>query len=339
MIYGDIYADGHSNNSIFEFEDRVHQFNPTYTPRLLKQRFLECGVELNTPDLNLGRKVSFEIHSEARPIQKKSCLQVLVAMENPNINKLNSDLNYCRQFDLVFAWDMRLQVLPNVIPTMIPHHLNFNKFNEAHQRDIFSCLINANKAFRNGHGQDLYIERVKTIRWYEQNAPDKFALYGLGWEKEPPAFSFLDKFIRAKSRLKSRLLGVPAFPSYRGSIKDKLSILSRSRFSFCYENNKSLSNYITEKIFDSFVAGCVPVYWGADNILNYIDPRCFIDRRKFEDTYDVHEYLLSVSNEKYAEFQEHISNFLIGNNSKVFCSSRFVDLIIRSVCEKIGFDK
>ena len=339
MIYGDLYADGHSNNSIFEFEDQVHQHNPTYTPRLLKKRFLECGVELNTPDLNLGKKVSFEIHSEARPIQKKSCLQVLIAMENPNINKLNSDLNYCCQFDLVFAWDKRLQALPNVIPTMIPHHLNFDKFNEAHQRDIFSCLINANKAFRNTHSQDLYIERVKTIRWYEQHAPDKFDLYGLGWEKEPPAYTVLGKLIRAKSRLKSRLFGIPAFPSYRGSIKDKSSIFCRSRFSYCYENSNNISNYITEKIFDSFVAGCVPVYWGADNVSDYIDPGCFIDRRNFNSTCDVHKYLLSVSNEKYFEFQQHIYNFLTGNCSKVFCSSIFVDSVVQSVCEKIGVNK
>ena len=44
---------------------------------------------------------------------------------------------------------------------------------------------------------------------------------------------------------------------------------------------RDVLGYITEKIFDSFAAWCVPVYWGASNVTDYIPEGCFIDRRKF----------------------------------------------------------
>lgn len=29
-------------------------------------------------------------------------------------------------------------------------------------------------------------------------------------------------------------------------------------------------DYVTEKVYDAFVAGCVPIYWGAPNIHDFI---------------------------------------------------------------------
>lgn len=35
------------------------------------------------------------------------------------------------------------------------------------------------------------------------------------------------------------------------------------------ENSLS-QDYVTEKVYDAFVAGCVPIYWGAANIAHFI---------------------------------------------------------------------
>jgi hypothetical protein len=52
VIRASIYQEGHSNNSLFCSEDPVHKFNPTYTPRLLRQEFAAAGIEINTADLH-----------------------------------------------------------------------------------------------------------------------------------------------------------------------------------------------------------------------------------------------------------------------------------------------
>ncbi len=331
MIYGNVYIEGHSNNSLFAEEDNVHRFNPTHTPRLLRQAFLEQGIEINTPDINQGRKIAFELHIEGRQFVENDIPKYLIALENPNINKLNASTEYCQRFARVFAWDMRLHKLPNVVPILIPHPMLHDQFPGFAERDIFSCLINANKAFKEQLPSDLYLERINTIRWYEKNAPDKFALYGMGWDKETPAFNFSGRFMRSLSRAKNRLFGVKPFPSYRGEIRDKGEVLRRSKFSYCYENSRDLSNYITEKILDSLINGCVPVYWGADNVQDYIPAHCFIDRRKFKDTSAVHKYLLAVSAEDYAKYQLNIANFLKGDIARKFSSEYFVSVVVGQV--------
>ena len=221
MIYASVFADGHSNNSLFAESDPVHRFNPTYTPRLLRQTFLNHGIEINTPDLNQARDVAFELHFEARISPTSKHPKFLIALENPNINPLNADIDHVKSYDLVFAWDKRLFHLPNVVPILIPHPLPKLEMPSFKDRSIFSCLINANKAFKNALPTDLYLERTKVIRWYEKYALDDFHLYGMGWEKCTPAFTPLGRSLRALKIAKNRILGNRPFPSFKGPISDK----------------------------------------------------------------------------------------------------------------------
>jgi hypothetical protein len=48
----------------------------------------------------------------------------------------------------------------------------------------------------------------------------------------------------------------------------KLALLRRYRFNLAFENSID-RDYVTEKWFDCFIAGCVPVYLGAPNIGDY----------------------------------------------------------------------
>lgn len=332
MIYANIHAEGRSNNSLFQNDDAVHRHNPTYTPRLLRQTFLAQGIELNTPDLNQGRQVAFELHLEGRELSPRSMPRYLLALENPNINKLNASSDYCANFDLAFAWDVRLHHLPNVVPILIPHPMVWQDFPGPQQRPVFSCLINANKAFKEVLDTDLYVERLKVIRWYEKHAPESFELYGLGWDKATPAFTAAGRIARLGSRLKTRLFGIPPFPSYRGELSDKGDLLRRARFSYCYENNRDISSYVTEKMLDSLVHGCVPVYWGADNVADLVPPACYIDRRHFRSTAEVHQHLRSIDDTRYLGYQQAIRDFLSGPAARRFSSAQVVQTLADRIC-------
>lgn len=334
MIHADIHADGHSANSLFRAQDDVHRYNPTYTPRLLRETFLAAGIELNTPDLNRGREVAFELHLEGRPLASRTKPRYLVALENPNLNPLNQSAAYAAQFDRVFAWDVRLHGLPNVRPILIPHPMQAGEFPGPDARPVFSCLINANKAFKKPLPTDLYVERLKVIRWYEKNAPGMFALYGMGWHKLPPAFSAPGRVLRALAQAKDRLARRPAFPSFRGEVQDKASVLSRARFSWCYENSRDLANYVTEKVLDSLAVGCVPVYWGADNVTDIVPADCFVDRRAFRDTAEVHRYLLSVGDAQYVDYQIAIRRFFASEQARRLRS----DEVVRTIVEGVSSD-
>jgi len=333
MIYGNVYAAGRSNNSMFAADDSVHRFNPTYMPRLLREIFLQHGIEINTPDINLGREISFDLFFDGQEFIGDVIPKYLLALENPYHNRLNENREYLSSFCKVFTFDKRFYDLPNVVGSMVPQRLEFESFPSYMDRDIFSCLINANKAFREQIEGDLYLERLKTIRWYERNAPDSFQLFGMGWQKPTPAYGLSGRSKRSIASLRTKLFGHKPFPSYRGEVCDKNSVLGCSKFSYCYENTLGPDNYITEKIFDSFLSGCVPVYWGPENVLEHIPADCFIDRNAFKDTAAVHHRLLSITPEEYSAYQDKIKSYLKSDAAKRFDAREFVLNIVQQISQ------
>lgn len=65
-------------------------------------------------------------------------------------------------------------------------------------------------------------------------------------------------------------------------VPDKLAFQKEYKFSFAFENS-AFTDYVTEKIFDAWAAGTVPVYWGAPNIDKYVNPKAFINCNDMKD--------------------------------------------------------
>lgn len=336
MLYANYYQPDRVQNASFDEIDRHHTFNPTFTNRLLRADFLKCGVELNNPDVNAGRKIAFSIFHDGQVIQSISGPKYIIATENPYICPLNQDKNYLAQFDGIFTWNPAILSLPNASQVFIPNQIRNEKFNSFTNRPIFSCLINANKAFSRTLSIDLYRERLNVIRWYQDHAPDFFSLYGLGWNKPAPAFTPIDKLRRRFKRLATQLYGYKPFPSYRGAIENKADVYRKAKFAYCYENVADLPDYVTEKIFDAFFGGCVPIYWGSNTIENYIPASCFIDRTQFPSTQAVHEYLLGISEKRYQEYQSEISQFLLGSMAQRFDTQTYTSTIIAKISHDLG---
>lgn len=338
MIYGSIYCEDFTENKLFDYSS-PRNTDGLFTPVIaLRESLLELGIEINTPDLNNGRTISFEMHLDGRPLSSNAIPKYLIASENPLINKFNADIEYLKGFKRVFSWNDAVLHLPGAVKILIPNSISLPNTRNYSDRHIFSCLISSNKITPWGGPSDLYAERINVIRWYEKNAPAFFHLYGRGWHKPSQAFTFSARLARRVGRLRTQLYGYKPFPSWQGEIKFKSDILSNTRFSYCYENVKDLPNYITEKIFDSFFSGCVPVYWGANNVLEYIPAECFIDRRNFADTGEVHRYLVSITPEQHAQFQYNISAFLKSKQAYLFSVENFVATIASTISNDFSKD-
>lgn len=59
-----------------------------------------------------------------------------------------------------------------------------------------------------------------------------------------------------------------------GELK-KHEFLKDYKFCLCYENEGS-EGYVTEKLFHAKASGCIPIYWGASDVVKDFDPRGFI---------------------------------------------------------------
>jgi alpha(1,3/1,4) fucosyltransferase len=336
MIYGNIYCEDFSANTLFDYSNPRNS-DGLFTPLIVfREKLLHFGIEVNTPDINVNRKVSLEIHIDGRHLAKNNLPKYLIAGESPLINTLNADSNYLDNFRLIFSWNEATLNHSGALKILIPNNISFSDFRGFADRTIFSCLISSNKVTPWGGVNDLYAERISVVRWYESNSPDLFHLYGRGWGKPSQAFTRRDKFFRRIGRLRSQLFGYKPFPIWRGEVKLKSDILSNTKFSYCYENVKGLPNYITEKIFDSFLSGCVPIYWGADNVEEYIPPNCFVDRRLYRNTAEVHRYLMSITPEEFGQFQRHITDFLMSEKAYLFSVENFAKTIANTIASDIA---
>jgi hypothetical protein len=331
MLFANYYQQDRVKNASFEEIDRHHTYNPTFTNRLLKAEFLKRGIELNNPDINQGREVAFSILHDGQEIDHIPTPKYLIATENPYICPLNKNQHYLQSFNGVFTWNANLLHLPNTTHVFIPNQIEVKDTPSFINRPIFSCIINANKAFPTPVNDDLYQERIRVIRWYEKNAHQYFSLYGLGWSKPEPAFTFSKKISRRIKRLATQVFGYRPFPSYVGEVVDKGSVYQMTKFGYCYENVANLPNYISEKIFDCFFNGCVPVYWGSNTIEKHIPSNCYIDRRHFKNTEETHQFLLSINEAQYQQYQDNIKNFLASSKAMEFDTNTYVSTIVNKV--------
>lgn len=154
----------------------------------------------------------------------------------------------------------------------------------------FLCMVSMNKKASSvrisiNNFQDLYKERLKFINFCEGEKLD-FDLFGKYWKHGEHG-------------------------SYRGEISlyGKKDLLSHYKFCICYENSRE-TGYVSEKIFDCFRAGCIPVYYGANNIDELIPKNCFVDRRDFMNNESLYYYLNNISESEYIKYLKNIQNYL-----------------------------
>lgn len=305
---------------------------------LLQDLFAESGVALETVDrheLTGAEKILFFNFNQ--PLYER-CLDakldrsqlVLVAFEPPAVIEAHSDPAIHDRFGLVFTHDDRLVDGERFRKIRYPQSKSLRDDLPTHEERRLITLINANKySYVAG---ELYRRRRQAIRWFEKHEPE-FDLYGHGWADGPSVLDPYRKQARRHRRLGRYILdrweARRPYTSYRGSISDKEAVLSTYRFSICFENQRDVPGYVTEKIFDCLVCGTIPIYLGAPNIGDYLPADCFIDMRDFRGFHDLHSHLRGLRDAEVAGIREAGIGFL---NSNLFDEWK-PDAVFRSIVE------
>ena len=76
-------------------------------------------------------------------------------------------------------------------------------------------------------------------------------------------------------------------------VENKLSHESNYKFSIACEN-VSYPGYLTEKIMQSFAAGCVPIYWGDPKVFLVFNKKSFINIQDFVSLEEAVEYIKKI---------------------------------------------
>ena len=326
-------SDFYYKNKIFDLDNPANRDNFYFPYYLLRQEFLKSNVSLNTYDYfnkNCDEYYSLIFFGIPRNIDgllkyHKDVEKFLVIFESEVLSSANWDRKLHRKFRKIFTWNDEFVDNKNYIkyywPNEIPKKLDvdLNKKNKL-------CTMIIGHKFKS-HPLELYTERIKAIRWFEQNHPEDFDLYGIGWDKHyfKDALSMLNRFEVLTKLLK------PKYPSHKGAVKSKREVLRKYKFAICYENAKDIPGYITEKLFDCFFAGCVPVYRGAPNVTEHIPADTFIDRRDFKSYDELYGYLKNMSDKEYLNYLDAIKNFISSEKIYPFSAECFVETLTNEI--------
>lgn len=247
----------------------------------------------------------------------------LLALESPLVRPENSDVTLHAQFTKVFTYNDSLVDGIKYIKTNYSFSFPQSLKVDMVKKEKLCVTIAGNKKPRiKGNYKELYSERIRAIRWFEENHPEEFDLFGIGWSR--PEF----KLRRLLNPLKLiKIFSAPTYTTYKGSVERKRPILERYKFSLCYENVQDIPGYITEKIFDSFFADTVPVYLGANNITDYIPKECFVDKRDFADYPSLYRFMATISENDYNSYISNIRKYLLSDKTAEFSCDNFARVI------------
>lgn len=331
--------------------------------RHLRDFFAEKGVTVRTadylPDRANGAKnvyISFGILSNYRRLANErsdTILSAYFAMEcpivEPRMYKALRDAQ--KYFKRIFSWSDGAS-LENFVgaPLRCEPFRWMQSFDDVHE-DIwnntdrkFLVMINANKLPRL-YWQELYTERMKAVEYFSRF--DEVDLYGKGWDA--PSIRVGKTWMphtlrRAHHELQKKWQMISPDPllsaaqkAYRGVADSKSKTLGQYKFALCFENS-ILKGWITEKIFDCFFAGTVPVYWGEPEIERHIPEDCFIDMRKFADYRDLRSFLHSLTESEIQKYKENAKAFIKSPAFYPFSKAAFAQLVADIVCEDTGIE-
>lgn len=334
------------DNGIFDKNGYPIGENLEYPFVLLKEKLLNKNITIETVDQRpLEEFDSFlfldfpsnniDILHRAKSLNKSLNL---VIFECEIIKKNNWIKKNHEYFDKIFTWNPELVDNEKYVkfywPNQVPRELNIGGEN----KEKLCAMISGNKI--NYDKRELYSERIKAINWFEKNSMLDFDLYGTGWDAGV-FYNFFNPFLKNKFAFKvlnklDRDKILPNFLKknisvYKGKVNSKRETLEKYKFSICYENAKNISGYITEKIFDSFFALCVPIYLGEINIKKYIPENCFIDYRDFKDFNEIYKYMVNMSDVEYFAYLENIKKFVLNDKLDKFNAENFVEVVIKNM--------
>ena len=214
--------------------------------------------------------------------QTKKEQRILIIAEPEVVNPRSYIVKYHKYFGKIATWNTSLINEYGYSQYCYPQPVPSKSYIKDYKQKKFCTIICGNKT--SAEKNELYSDRRKIIDYLE-NSTYEFDLYGFGWEKE-------------------------GLKNYKGTTAHKLETLSNYKYCICYENMCNTHGYITEKIFDCFFSGTIPIYWGADDIEDYIPASCYIDRRAFDTDASLLDYINQIQESEYNSYINSAKKYL-----------------------------
>jgi alpha(1,3/1,4) fucosyltransferase len=185
------------------------------------------------------------------------------------------------------APSVRLFSIPQIVPEGV------EALAENNSRRLIA-MINANKRPASLRGE-LYTKRLRLAASLAKRG--ELDVYGPGWDRTLKAYSFYPPWTE---RIRAR---------WKGPVESKHETLSKYDFCLAFDNARK-PGYITEKVFDPMLVGCIPIYLGAPDIAEVLPQKTFLDYRSIGSARRLLKTICSMSDDEKAERRRAMRQFL-----------------------------
>lgn len=321
----------------------------------LRDHLEQRGIEVHTADYlpeeptgDLNLYISLGLFRDYWKLARRQdvVLSAFFVFESPVVEPsiYRGVTRFQDKFRRIFTWSDSASLLPFTRQPLRCQHFHWpQSYDQTHEQiwarqdRKFLVMINSNKLPR-VYWRELYTERMRAIAYFSQF--DEIDLYGVGWDEPswrlgrtriPYTLRRLYRFgLSHWQRIKPDPLLQAARRAYRGKSESKSDTLGDYTFAICFENS-ILKGWITEKIFDCFFAGVIPVYLGAPDIQDYIPDDCFIDMRRFNSYEELRKFLKLLSDKDIQRYRKSARSYLNSPDFRPFTKEAFGDLFANIV--------
>lgn len=338
------------NNEVFSGKSLYGMKSDMYMYVALRRELAKSHIDLSTQDIYPveNSEIVIVLNETAffRNYKKGKTQKLYLILSEPpvyNFDDWNKDRHVI--FDKVFVYDSSLVDnkkyfhynyaidLDTIVKPTVPSEEEFaSKKLCTLMAGTFSPLPHDPKL------KSLLYKRFQTLSWFNRNRPNDFDLFSrTDVEKKFREFrgvSLLQKLwpalVKKIAHYKYQRHCAKVFKGAVGAEK-KIEVMNHYKFYICYENTHGINGLISEKIFDCFAAGCVPVYDGAPDIGHYIPETCFIKRSDFISHETLYHYLATMNYPAFKNYIEQIRLFMTSERIRIFEVSSFTKSIISQI--------
>lgn len=192
--------------------------------------------------------------------------------------------------------------------------------------------------------EDIHDQRCVRLPYYAQVLPTMGSLVrGPEWQSQShvhrpkfcsfiasnPRGSLRNAFFKKLNRLKHVDSAGRHFNNYGSPVVDKLAFLKDYRFNLAFENSQS-PGYVTEKLIEPLLVGCIPIYWGAPDVNRDFNSSCMINVSDFPDSDTAIDYIMQADRDESIRLR-HLSASVFKNNQapEVLNDSHLLNPIIK----------
>jgi hypothetical protein len=293
----------------FDYDSRRYLYedgNKTMLHRLKKEYKLINGYRNNIPS---GANCFFTIMDirlfPKEVIERKDIKKICYLLEGPNSWHVN---NYSYElllecFDVVLAYwkpligKEKIQYFPFVSRFDIDNKYHLEIIKDSSKLRKFDKSIGMILANRSNNEEykinGIKLKRTDYLRRDLAITLDNVTVHGTGWD------SLQDhKYLKIEN-IKNRM----------NDDIDIYQFYKKFNFALIVENCNA-ENYVSEKIYDAMIAGCIPIYYGNICEISGIDKKCYIDIKGYKDFDAVRDYIEKMSQMEILEYYESIERNL-----------------------------